>query len=150
MSTPNSPAAPPTRREFPHFQQVQTRWMDNDMYGHVNNVVHYAWFDSVITEYMIRECGLDIHSPQSLAVFAVETGCRFHRSLTYPESIDVGLRIGQLGTSSTRFEVALFRQGEDKAAASGYFTLVFVDRASNKPTPIPQPMRVGLQRLMGP
>lgn len=120
------------------------------MYGHVNNVVYYAWFDSVITEYMIRECGLDIHSPHSVALYAVETACRFHRSLAFPETIDAGLRIGRLGTSSARFEVALFREGEEKAAASGYFTLVFVDRASNKPTPIPPQMRAGLQRLADP
>lgn len=118
------------------------------MYGHVNNVVYYAWFDSVITEYLIREGGLQIHSPDAPALYAVETACRFHRSLAFPETIDAGLRVGHLGTTSARFEVALFRQNEDKAAATGYFTLVFVDRASNKPNPIPPPMRASLQRLL--
>lgn len=142
------PPVPHTRGAFRHFQQVQTRWMDNDMYGHVNNVVYYAWFDSVITEYLIREGGLDIQAPDSVALYAVETACRFHRSLAFPETIDAALRVGHLGNTSARFEVALFRQTEDKAAASGYFTLVFVDRASNKPTPIPAPMRTCLQRLV--
>ena len=137
-----------SRSDFRHFQQVQTRWMDNDMYGHVNNVVYYAWFDSVITEYLIREGGLQIQSPDAPALYAVETACRFHRSLAFPEMIDAGLRVGHLGNTSARFEVALFRQNEDKAAATGYFTLVFVDRARNKPTPIPPPMRASLQRLL--
>lgn len=118
------------------------------MYGHVNNVVYYAWFDSVITEYLIREGGLDIQAPHAVALYAVETACRFHRSLAFPEIIDAGLRVGQLGNASARFEVALFRQREEKAAATGHFTLVFVDRAVNKPTAIPAPMRACLQRLL--
>ena len=122
--------------------------MDNDMYGHVNNVVYYAWFDSVITEYLIREGGLDIQAPDAVALYAVETACRFHRSLAFPEIIDAGLRVGHLGNTSARFEVALFRQTEEKAAASGYFTLVFVDRATNKPTPIPASMRASLNCLL--
>lgn len=122
--------------------------MDNDMYGHVNNVVYYAWFDSVITEYLIREGGLDIQSRDSVALYAVETACRFHRSLAFPETIDAGLRVGHLGNTSARFDVALFRQTEEKAAATGYFTVVFVDRASNKPTPIPAPILASLQSLL--
>lgn len=118
------------------------------MYGHVNNVVYYAWFDSVITEYLIRHGGLEIQSPDAVALYAVETACRFHRSLAFPETIDAGLRVGHLGTTSARFEVGLFRQTEEKASATGYFTLVFVDRTINKPTPIPASMRASLQRLL--
>lgn len=94
------------------------------MYGNVNNVVYYAWFDSVITEYLIRQGGLDIQASDAVALYAVETACRFHRSLAFPEIVDAGLRVGHLGNTSARFEVALFRQSEEKAAATGYFTLV--------------------------
>ena len=145
-------ASPPPIREprtaYPYFQQVQTRWMDNDMYGHVNNCVYYAWFDSVITEFLIRDCGLDIHSPEALALYAVESSCRFHRSLSFPEPVDLGLRVGNLGTTSARFEVALFRKAEDTAAASGHFTVVFVNRSHNKPAPIPAEIRIALMRLV--
>ena len=91
------------------------------MYGHVNNVVYYAWFDSVITEYLIREGGLDIQSPDSVALYAVETACRFHRSLAFPETIDAGLRVGHLGNTSARFEVALFRQTRRKGCRHWVF-----------------------------
>lgn len=147
-AAPTLPTIPSTRSAFRHFQQVHTRWMDNDMYGHVNNVVYYAWFDSVITEFLIREGGLDIQAPDAVALYAVETACRFHRSLAFPETVDAGLRVAHLGNTSARFEVALFRQSEDKAAATGSFTLVFVDRASARPTPIPPPMRACMQRLL--
>jgi acyl-CoA thioester hydrolase len=148
MSDPESTSRlPHLRSAYPHFRQVQTRWMDNDMYGHVNNVVYYAWFDSVITGFLIRECGLDIQSPHAVALYVVESACRYHRSLSYPETVDAGLRIGHLGTSSIRFELGLFREGEDKVAASGHFTVVIVDRSTNKPTPIPASIRDGLQRL---
>lgn len=119
------------------------------MYGHVNNVVYYAWFDSVITEYLIREGGLDIQSPEAVALYAVETACRFHRSLAFPDSVDAGLRVGHLGNASARFELALFRRTEDEAAATGQFTLVFVDRATGKPTPIPARLRASLERVRG-
>ena len=148
MPDPEPTALPPhSRSAYPYFRQVQTRWMDNDMYGHVNNVVYFAWFDSVITEFLIRECGLDIQSPHAVALYVVESACRYHRSLSYPETVDAGLRIGHLGTSSVRFELGLFREGEDRAAASGHFTVVIVDRSTNKPTPIPASIRIGRQRL---
>jgi len=143
----SSSRLPHSRSAYPHFSQVQTRWIDNDMYGHVNNVVYYAWFDSVITEFLICECGLDIHAPQAVALYVVESACRYHRSLSYPETVDAGLRIGHLGTSSARFELGLFREREEMAAASGHFTMVFVDRTINKPTPIPASIRNGLRRL---
>lgn len=135
-----------TRIGFRHFLAIPTRWMDNDIYGHVNNVVYYSYFDTVINEYLIREGGLDIHRSPVIGI-AVETQCRFHRSLSFPESIDAGLRVGHLGKSSVRYEIGLFRQNEDKPAAVGHFVHVFVDRATQKPTHIPDSIRGCLERL---
>lgn len=134
------------RGAYPHFLSIPTRWMDNDIYGHVNNVVYYAYFDTVINEYLICEGGLDIHHGQIVGL-AVETQCRFHRSLSFPEVIDAGLRVGHLGTSSVRYEIGLFRRDEDKPAATGHFVHVFVDRTKQKPTAIPERIRNCLERL---
>jgi acyl-CoA thioester hydrolase len=135
-----------TRAGYRHFLAIPTRWMDNDVYGHVNNVVYYAWFDTVINEYLIGQGGLDIQNGKVVG-YAVETFCRFHRPITFPESIDAGLRVGHLGNSSVRYELGLFRQGEDKPAATGHFVHVFVDRETNKPTAIPSSIRGCLERL---
>lgn len=138
---------PNERCAFPHFLCLPTRWMDNDLYGHVNNVVYYSYFDTLINEYLIREGSLDIHRGPVIGI-AVETFCRFHRSLSFPETIDAGLRVGHLGSSSVRYEIGLFRRDEDKPAATGHFVHVFVDRASQKPTPIPAAIRAALERLL--
>ncbi len=134
------------RGEYRHFLTIPTRWMDNDVYGHVNNVVYYSYFDTVINEYLIREGGLDIHEGRVVG-YAVESTCHFHRSFSFPESITAGLRVGELGNSSVRYEIALFRQDEDKPAATGHFVHVFVDRVSAKPTTIPERIRLCLERL---
>ena len=136
-----------TRAGYKHFLAVPTRWLDNDCYGHVNNVVYYAYFDTVINEYLIREGGLDIHDGAVIGV-AVETFCRFHRSLRFPEVVDVGLRVGHLGNSSVRYEIGLFRKDEAKPAATGHFVHVFVERASQKPVAIPPALRTCLERLV--
>jgi len=136
-----------TRAGYKHFLAVPTRWLDNDCYGHVNNVVYYAYFDTVINEYLIREGGLDIHDGAVIGV-AVETFCRFHRSLSFPEVVDVGLRVGHLGNSSVRYEIGLFRKDEAKPAATGHFVHVFVERASQKPVAIPPALRTCLERLV--
>lgn len=136
-----------TRARYPHFLAIPTRWMDNDIYGHVNNVVYYSYFDTVINAYLIDAGGLDIHSAVVIGI-AVETACRFHRSLAFPDVIDAGLRVGKLGNSSVRYEVGLFRRGEDAAAASGHFVHVFVDRSTQRPVPIPRPIRRALERLV--
>ncbi|HUY04154.1 MAG TPA: thioesterase family protein [Rhodocyclaceae bacterium] len=135
------------RGDYRHFLSIATRWQDNDIYGHVNNVVYYAYFDTVINEYLIRAGGLDIQRG-SVVGYAVESACRFHRSFSFPDSIDAGLRVAQLGNSSVRYEIALFRQGEDKPAATGHFVHVFVDRQSDKPTPIPPAIRACLERVL--
>lgn len=135
-----------TRAGYRHFLAIPTRWMDNDVYGHVNNVVYYAYFDTVINEYLIREGGLDIHRG-AVVGYCVESFCRYHRSLSFPETVDAGLRLGKLGNSSVRYEIGLFGQGEDKPAAQGHFVHVFVDREKNKPTAIPAALRAALERL---
>ena len=137
------------RGDYRHFLLIPTRWMDNDIYGHVNNVIYYSYFDTVINAYLIREGGLDIHAGEVVG-YAVESNCRFHRPFSFPESIDAGLRVGHLGNSSVRYEIALFRQDEDKPAATGHFVHVFVDRKTNKPTAIPSPIRAALDRLLLP
>lgn len=136
-----------TRREYRHFQQIPTRWMDNDVYGHVNNVNYYSFFDTVINRYLIDEGKLDFHNGEVIGL-AVESLCRYHRSFAYPDVIEAGLRVGKLGTSSVRYEVGLFAAGEDTSRAEGHFIHVFVERRSQRPTPIPEPMRSALARLL--
>jgi acyl-CoA thioester hydrolase len=140
-------AAPTSRSEYPHLLAIPTRWMDNDIFGHVNNVVYYSYFDTVINRYLIEEGGLD---PQAGAVvgMAVETGCRFHRSLAFPDVVQVGLRIGHLGRSSVRYEIGIFRNDEPSACADGHFVHVFVERVTQRPVPIPAPIRGALERLI--
>ena len=140
-------AAVERREDYPHFLTITTRWMDNDLYGHVNNVVYYSFFDTVINEYLIRAGGLDIHHGPSIGL-AIETMCRFHRPLTYPEAVDDGLRVGKLGNTSVRYEVGLFRAGDTEPAATGHFVHVFVDRATRRPQHIPAPIRAALARLV--
>ena len=137
---------PSSRADYPHFLAIPTRWMDNDIYGHVNNVVYYSYFDTVINRFLIEAGGLD---PQEGAVvgMAVETGCRFHRSLAFPDLVQAGLRIGKLGASSVHYEVGIFRNEETTACADGHFVHVFVDRASQRPVAIPQPIRHALESL---
>jgi Predicted thioesterase len=120
--------------------------MDNDVYGHVNNVVYYSYFDTLINRYLIDPGGLDIHAGEVIGIVA-ETGCRFHRSFSYPEDIDAGLRVARLGTSSVRYEVGLFGIGENEARADGHFVHVFVDRKTRRPVPIPPRLREALALL---
>jgi acyl-CoA thioester hydrolase len=136
----------PSREDYKHFLNIPTRWMDNDIYGHVNNVVYYSYFDTVINKYLIEQGGMDI-SKDSVVGIAVETHCRFMHSLQFPDSIDAGLRVGHLGNSSVRYEIGLFKQGDAAASAAGYFVHVFVDRSSQKPVPIPHGIRAALEHL---
>jgi acyl-CoA thioester hydrolase len=131
---------PGTRAGYRHFRAIPTRWMDNDVYGHVNNVVYYSFFDTVINAFLIEAGGLDIHS-SSVIGLAVETKCRFHAPLVFPQVVDAGLRIGHLGTRSVRYEVGLFARGDDSSAAEGHFVHVFVDRATRRPVAIPEKLR---------
>ena len=155
MSLPSTPAAAnskaspaplPGRSDFPHFLVIPTRWMDNDVYGHVNNVVYYSYFDTVINEFLIREGGLDIHDGTAIG-YCVESQCRYLAPLAFPEIIDAGLRVAHLGKSSVRYEIALFPQGEKTPAATGWFVHVFVAREDDRPAPMPTGIRACLERL---
>ncbi|PIW29524.1 MAG: thioesterase [Rhodospirillales bacterium CG15_BIG_FIL_POST_REV_8_21_14_020_66_15] len=143
MADANSPE---TRTTYPHILPIQTRWMDNDIYGHVNNVTYYSYFDTVVNCYLIDQGGLDIQDG-AVVGFAVETSCRFFKPVAYPEKLAAGLRVGRLGNSSVRYEIAIFKEGEDTAAAAGHFVHVFVDRTTDKPTPIPAPIRAALEKI---
>jgi len=137
------------RQAYPYFQTITTRWKDNDIYGHVNNVEYYSYFDTVINTWLIRQGGLDIHGGPSIGLCA-ESHCRFIDSLAFPDSVDAGLRVSKLGRSSVRYEIGLFRSGAETAAAEGWFVHVFVDRAGRRPQAIDGPLRAALQRLLVP
>jgi acyl-CoA thioester hydrolase len=134
------------RAEYPHFLALPTRWMDNDVYGHVNNALYYAFFDTAINQYLIAEGGLDITAGKVIGL-AAESHCQYVQALAFPEVVEVGLRVGKLGNSSVRYELAIFKQAETFAAATGYFVHVFVDRETRQPVSIPTTIRTALQRL---
>jgi acyl-CoA thioester hydrolase len=137
------------RADFPYFLAIPTRWMDNDSYGHVNNVTYYSYFDTAVNEHLIRAGGLDIRASPAVGL-VVETSCRFHRSLSFPEIVDVGLRVERLGATSVTYAIGLFRAGDEAIAASGRFVHVWVDRATQRPTPVPAAIRAALAPLQGP
>ena len=145
MSDPREPA--PTRDRYRHYLTIPTRWMDNDIYGHVNNVVYYSYFDTVINRYLITEGGLDIERGEVIGV-AAESHCRYRRGVAYPTDLDAGLAVAKLGRSSVRYEIGLFPRGEAEIAADGWFVHVFVDRASRRPAPLPDRLREALGRLL--
>ena len=150
VNQPTSPAAvrpqPLPRAAFPVFRSIGTRWHDNDIYGHVNNVVYYSWFDTAVNAYLIEQGALDIHGGQTIGL-VVETQCNYFASLAFPQTIDVGLRVSRLGSSSVRYEIGLFAQGEDQAAAVGHFVHVYVDRESRRPAQLPVALRRALEPL---
>jgi acyl-CoA thioester hydrolase len=135
-----------TRGQFPHFLAIGTRWKDNDVYGHVNNVEYYSFFDTVINEYLIRSGGLDIHDGDVIGL-CVESQCTFKESLAFPDTVDAGLRVVKLGNSSVHYEIGLFRSGSEAPAATGRFVHVFVTRTDRRPVPIPDPLRAALAAL---
>jgi acyl-CoA thioester hydrolase len=144
MPTPER--APEHRSRYAHFTPIATRWMDNDIYGHVNNVVYYAFFDTAINRYLIAEGGLDIAGGATIGL-CVESHCQYAAPVGFPDELDAGLRVGHLGRSSVRYELAIFPRGAELAAASGWFVHVFVDRATRTPVSIPEPIRGALERL---
>ena len=136
-----------TRDQYRHFLPLTTRWKDNDVYGHVNNVEYYSYFDTVINTYLITEGGLDIHAGQAIGLCA-ESHCRFIGEIAFPETIEAGLRVEHLGNSSVRYGIGLFRAGREQPAAEGWFVHVFVDRHSRRSTPLPDRLREALARLL--
>ncbi len=135
------------RSDYAHFQPITTRWHDNDVYGHVNNVTYYSFFDSAVNTYLIEVGGLDIHSG-AVVGFVVSSSCDYFASIAFPDRIDIGLRVGKLGNSSVQYELAVFKAGEEEACAAGRFVHVFVDRESNRPVSIPDGLRRALSDLL--
>ena len=142
----NERPAPDRRDSYRHFHRITTRWMDNDAYGHVNNVVYYSWFDTVVNEYLIRRGVLDIAGGAVIGL-VVETQCRYFSELAFPQAVDLGLRIGKLGNSSVRYEIGVFAENEATASAQGHFVHVYVDRTARRPTALPAPLRAALERI---
>ncbi len=137
----------PRRDDYRYFVDITTRWQDNDIYGHVNNVVYYAYFDTAANHLLIREGGLDIQAASVIGVVA-ESQCRYFAGVAYPDLLEAGVDIEHLGTRSVRYGIAIFRKGEQEARAAGFFVHVFVDRASMQPVPIPGALRAALQRFL--
>lgn len=134
--------------DYPYCQRIPTRWHDNDVYGHVNNVDYYAFFDTVINTFLVVEGGLDIHGGDVIGVCA-ESHCTYHAAFTFPETVHAGLRVGELRSRAVRYELGLFSEGAQEPAATGWFVHVFVDRAERRPAPIPPSLRTALERLVG-
>ena len=135
------------RADYVHRLTIPTRWNDNDVYGHVNNVEYYAFFDTVINAWLIEEGGLDIHRGEVIGLCA-ESHCEFRAGFSFPEPVEACLRVGHLGRSSVRYEIGLFREGAAEPAAEGWFVHVFVDRDERRPVPIPDRLREALERLV--
>lgn len=134
------------RAAFPHFCEIATRWMDNDVYGHVNNVVYYAYFDTAMNQFLIERGVLDIHHG-AVVGFVVDSGCSYFSPIAFPDVVHVGIRVAKLGNSSVRYEIGIYRNEAQAPAAVGHFVHVYVERSSNRPVPVPAPMRAVLAAL---
>ena len=137
---------PRRRADYRAFSRITTRWMDNDVYGHVNNVVYYSYFDTAVNGYLIAATGSDIRQLPAIGVVA-ETGCRFLEQLSFPEPVEAGLRLEKLGNSSVIYRIGLFREGREEACAVGRFVHVYVDAATRVVVPVPAAIRAALERL---
>lgn len=146
---PNSPSSRPQalrRSHYRAFRPIGTRWGDNDIYGHVNNVVYYSWFDTAVNAHLIEAGALDIHQGGVIGL-VIETQCNYFAPLAFPQTVWAGLRVAHLGTSSVRYEVGLFADGEDLSAACGHFVHVYVDRQTRRPVPLPDRLKTTLETL---
>ncbi|MDG1243188.1 MAG: thioesterase family protein [Porticoccaceae bacterium] len=135
------------RASYRYFTDITTRWMDNDIYGHVNNVVYYSYFDSVANKYLIEEGGLDIKNSQVVG-FVVASNCQYTSPIAYPQAIEAGLRVNRLGNSSVEYGIGIFQQDSSVVSAMGTFTHVFVDRSTDKPVAIPASIRSALEAVL--
>jgi len=145
MSTPR--LQPDGRDAYRHFTPLSTRWMDNDAYGHLNNVVYYSLFDTVVNGYLIEAGALDIHHGEVIGL-VVETHCNYFASIEFPQSVEAGLRVAYLGSSSVRYEIGIFAAGEPLVAARGHFVHVYVNRATRRPATLPDPLLKALKELV--
>jgi acyl-CoA thioester hydrolase len=134
------------RSAYPVFRPITTRWMDNDAYGHVNNVVYYSWFDTAVNAYLIEHGALDIHQGEVIGL-VIETQCNYFASLAFPQTVHAGIRVAHVGTSSVRYEVGLFAEDSDTAAACGHFVHVYVNRENRRPVPLPEALKTTLETL---
>lgn len=135
-----------SRADYRTFRPIQTRWMDNDVYGHMNNVVHYSLFDTAVNGWLIDEGVLDLHHGARIGL-VVETGCRYFGELAFPDIVTAGLRVSRIGNSSVRYEVGLFRNEETSAAVEGFFVHVYVDRKTRRPQPLEPALRAALETI---
>ncbi len=138
---------PATRDAYRWFCPITTRWHDNDLYGHVNNVTYYSYFDTVANTYLITQGGLDFHHGDVVG-FVVNSGCQYFAPVAFPDRLEGGLRVNQLGNSSVEYGLAIFAEGQAQAVAEGHFVHVFVNRTTQRPVPIPEALRAALQRLL--
>ena len=145
-SAPLERPQPGPRSAYPVFRSITTRWMDNDAYGHVNNVIYYSWFDTAVNAYLIEHGALDIHHGSVIGL-VIETQCNYFSPLAFPQLVDAGIRVRQLGTSSVRYEVGLFASGEPLTAARGHFVHVYVDKQTRRPQPLPLSLTTVLETL---
>ncbi|WP_068860107.1 acyl-CoA thioesterase [Perlucidibaca aquatica] len=145
----SNPLKSQARSDYAHFLSIPTRWMDNDIYGHVNNVNYYSFFDTAVNRYLIDAGVLDIHNGSTVG-FVVETQCQYFAPIAFPDTVHAGIRVAQLGNRSVRYEVGLFRNDDSTPAAAGHFVHVYVDRASNQPVTIPDHARAAMQALVLP
>ena len=134
------------RRDFRVFRPITTRWMDNDAYGHVNNVVYYSYFDTIVNSWLVEQGLLEVTASPAVGL-VVETGCTYFESVAFPEPLDAGMAVERLGRSSVRYRVGIFRAGAGEAAAQGHFVHVYVDRATQTPVTIPEGTRVALETI---
>jgi acyl-CoA thioester hydrolase len=137
---------PDQRGSYLHFLVIPTRWMDNDVYQHVNNVVYYSYFDTVVNHYLIAQGVLDIEGSPVIG-FVVETACQYFAPIAFPDMVSAGLRVAKLGNSSVRYEIGIFRNDELSASAQGHFVHVYVDRATRRPTTLPAQLRTALEKI---
>lgn len=141
----HKPQAEP-RSAYKAFRNITTRWADNDVYGHVNNVVYYSWFDTAVNAHLMAEGVLDIHHGETIGL-VVETQCNYFAPLAFPQTVEAGIRVARQGDSSVRYEVGLFAEGEPLCAAKGHFIHVYVDRQTRRPVPLPGPLKLVLEKL---
>jgi acyl-CoA thioester hydrolase len=144
--TPGARRAPEPRSAYRAFRAITTRWSDNDVYGHVNNVVYYSWFDTAVNAHLIDHGALDIHAGETIGL-VIETQCNYFAPLAFPQTVDAGIRVAHIGSSSVRYEVGLFAATEPLCAAAGHFVHVYVDRVTRRPVPLPQRLRAVLEAL---
>ncbi len=145
-SPPADRSQPEPRTAYKVFRSIGTRWMDNDVYGHVNNVVYYSWFDTAVNAYLIEQGALDFQHGAQIGL-VIETQCNYFSPLAFPQTVEAGLRVARLGSSSVRYEVGLFAQGEPMTAAKGHFIHVYVDKHSRRPVPLPPSLKAVLEAL---